>query len=331
MKMHTPVCRDCWGVSAFFDPAGTASSIDRLNAFSCRVRAQGLPLLVVELAFDDAPFRVTDAMATRVIRFRSNTILWHKERLLNLGIRQLPSECRIVAWLDHDIVFELDTWIDDTVAQLTTHVVAQPYARACWADASGAPPAADLPEGVGEGHQLPSFAAALASTSDRRRALSHYLLHGHTGFAWAAHRDLLERHGLYDRAIVGGGDVINAHAFAADDDFLRGRNLYCRELASRERQAIAAWGAGVASDTAGRLAFAPGRVVHQFHGPTSARGYVERLAILRDADFDPDHDIAADAQGCWQWNSDKPVLHRCVRDYFLSRVAEPADAMKDHA
>jgi hypothetical protein len=211
--------------------------------------------------------------------------------------------------------------VDDTRTRLERHPVVQPYGTACWlADGQvTAPPV--MPPGMGEGHELAGFAAGLEAAADRRAALALYDTAGHTGFAWAARRDLLDRHGLYDRAILGGGDLLAAHAFAADTDFLRGRNLYTRELTRAERAACSAWGAGVAAETGGRIGFTPGRVCHLFHGPFGSRKYLERLQILKDAAFDPMADIAADANGCWRWNSDKPELHERARDYFTARAA----------
>jgi hypothetical protein len=318
---------DFWGITAVFVPAGAPHVLANLQAFSTALHRQGLPLLVVELALDDAPFAVPDSVANRILRLRTSTVLWHKERLLNLGVASLPGDCRYVAWLDADVLFERDEWVADTRQRLDDHVVVQPFETACWLTAGQTVASPDMPVGIGDGHQLSGFAAALHHAPERRWALAAFERSGHTGFAWAARRELLDRHGLYDRAILGGGDVLNAHAFAADGDFLRGRNFYMRGLTRAERAAYAEWGEGVAADTGGRIGFTPGRVLHLFHGPLAARHYLERLEILKDAAFDPLQDIGADTNGCWRWNSDKPELHQRTRDYFAARAkaaSEPA-------
>ena len=319
-------CGDFWGISAVFGPASSPHVLDNLRIFSERVRRQGLPLLIVELAFGDQPFCVPDAVADRLIRLRTNTVLWQKERLLNLALRHLPDECRFVAWLDADVLFENEQWVNGTRERLETVHVVQPFESACWLPegATSAPenlPEGRLADGHLEGHQVASMAAVLDRTTHRRRLLAVYDRHGHTGFAWAARRALLDAHGLYDRAILGGGDLISAHAFAADTDFLRGLHMFLRMVTPQERAAIGAWGAGVAEDTGGRIGWTPGRLLHLHHGPLANRKYVERFGILRDAQFDPDRDIALDANGCWKWNSDKPELHQRVFDYFVSRAS----------
>jgi hypothetical protein len=310
-----------WGVTAFFDPLGQPVLLANLCVFSRNVRAQGLPLLVVELAFGDRPFQVPDNAADRVLRFRSPTLLWHKERLLNLGMAALPPDCDAVAWLDGDLLFEYDDWVAACCRQLERAPVVQPFDRACWLG-PGLRTAPECPDqGIGDDLELPGFAATLQGTDgDRRRwLLATYERHGHTGFAWMARRDVLAD-GLYDRAILGGGDMIAAHAMAGDQDFLRGRHLYCRWLSRAERAAIGLWGQAMAARTRGHLCVVPGRVLHLFHGPVAGRGYVERLSILRAAEFDPEADLVADRAGCWTWATPKPQLHAKVAGYFQWRV-----------
>lgn len=307
-----------WGVTAFFSSATTPVLLDNLTTFANGVRAQGLQLLVVELAFGDAPFTVDDNVADRVLRLRSDTVLWHKERLLNLGIRSLPDSCRHVAWVDGDILFENDQWVRETQDQLAQFHVVQPFERAVWLGAGERQASLDVPLGMAEGHYMQGFAAGLDGAADRRSRMMFYK--GHTGFAWAARRDFVLEHGLYERAVLGGGDLINAHAFAADEDLFTRRTLFTRWMSEHERAAITRWGRPVADVTGGRMGWVPGRVLHLFHGALATRRYETRLQILKQHDFDPVTDIACDGDGTWRWNSDKPAMHQKVAEYFNSRA-----------
>ncbi|MDP1569406.1 MAG: hypothetical protein Q8L86_05325 [Vicinamibacterales bacterium] len=312
-----PVSSDFWALTTVFEPVPRTTTLGHLALSARALRAQGVPLAIVELAFGDAPFRVADEAADLVVRRRSRTTLWHKERLLTLGVAALPEACRAVAWIDADVIFEDAGWADATRAQLKTVAVVQPFETACWLGPGETAAAAGAPT-------LPGFAATMARTADRRAALTRFERHGHTGFAWAARRDFLTAHGLYDRAIVGGGDFIAAHAFAADHDYLRGRHLALRRSPPAERAAIAAWGTPVAEATGGRIGWVPGRVLHLHHGDWQSRGYDERQAILHRAEFDPMADLTLDEAGCWQWASDKPALHAEVAAYFAARAAVDA-------
>jgi hypothetical protein len=312
---------DFWGITAIFEPVPSPHTLRNLARFSAGVRRQGLPLAIVELAFGEAPFRVPESAGDRVLRLRGGALLWQKERLLNLLTAALPAACRYVAWLDADVLFENDHWVRETRARLDKAPVVQPFEDACWLGPGETTAPHVLPAGVGEGHAMRGMAATLSRADDRRRALVDYASHGHTGFAWAARRDLLARHGIYDRHILGLGDFITAHAFAGGIDFLRGRHLVSRDLGARERRAVEAWGLPVAEETGGRIDWTPGRVLHLHHGPIASRRYAERRRILKDADFDPASDIVADADGLWQWASDRPALHDTVAAFLTAAPA----------
>lgn len=311
---------ELWGVAVFFDPAGLALSLENLLHFSEGVRRQKLKLMIVELAFGEAPFRVPRDACDRLISRRSQDIMWHKERLINCGIAHLPPECDKVVWLDADICFEDDDWVEKTARLLEQYAVLQPFDVAGWLprDAEVMPP--DTPIGLGEGRVMPGMAAAMARTDDRNRALADFFVGGHTGFAWAIRREIVERHGLYDRHVLGGGDVTIAHSFYGDAHYWRGLNMFCRGLGKAEIAAIAAWGRGIAADIGNSISFVPGRVLHRWHGAVERRGYLDRWQILKGNVFEPTEDVAIDGQDCLCWNSDKPRLHHQVRDYFASRV-----------
>ena len=77
---------EMWGITVSFNPAGYQNRYNHLEVFCERVRRQGLKLLVIELAFYDQPFLVRKEIADKVIRLRSTSVLWQKERLLNIAL-----------------------------------------------------------------------------------------------------------------------------------------------------------------------------------------------------------------------------------------------------
>lgn len=323
-QFPTDLPGEFWGVTVYFNRHHVPIQLQNLLEFSQCVRRQGLKLLVVELAFGDDAFQVAEEAADRVVRRRTNSVLWQKERLLNIGIAELPAACDKVAWLDNDILFENDAWVGETAELLASFVVVQPYATACWLPAGVHSLTQELPVGIGEGKCLPGIVAGLAAyqtPAARQRALANYLLSGHTGFAWAARRSLLQAHPLYDRDIVGGADVPIAHAFLGDEDFWQGRNFYCRHLTPAAMGDIAQWSRAVDQAIGGSVAFTPGRALHLWHGSIGSRSYIARLQILLDNAFDPTQDVRIDADGCWTWCSDKPQLHQQVETYFAARRA----------
>lgn len=303
-----------WGITTYFNPVGYATKLPHLQRFAARVRAQQLPLLVVELAYGDAAFEVPDDAADRVVRVRSDAVLWQRERLVNIGVAQLPAGCDKVLWLDADLLFGNDRWVADTSQRLDDVPVVQIFETACYL-----PRGVETPDAPADATVVRGIGATLDGHPDRLRALADYLRHGHTGFGWAFRRADVARHGLYDALVVGGADIVMAHAFYGDAAFFEGRNWYTRRLPSAVVSHAAEWAAPYLQQVEPRVGFTPGTVYHLWHGDLGARQYTERLAILREEAFDPRTDLRPNADGCWTWGSDKAGLHARVRDYFLGR------------
>jgi hypothetical protein len=132
---------------------------------------------------------------------------------------------------------------------------------------------------------------------------------------------VLERHGLYDACIVGGGDRALAAAALGHFDGAIG------PLCFNERQArhYLAWAEPFFRAVGGRVGGVEGTVYHAWHGEWPNRAYRQRTEGLRAYGFDPHVDIAPGARGCWRWSSAKPELHAYVRGYF-ERRREDGDA-----
>ena len=50
------------------------------------------------------------------LKVYSDSVLWHKENLLNIGIKQLIDEgYKYIAWLDADILFQDSFWVEEAL------------------------------------------------------------------------------------------------------------------------------------------------------------------------------------------------------------------------
>ena len=64
-------------------------------------------LFVVELAYANQKFLVTDKKNKRHLQLRTDIPIWHKENLVNLGVKYLlPKNWKAFAWIDADVEFE---------------------------------------------------------------------------------------------------------------------------------------------------------------------------------------------------------------------------------
>ena len=307
---------DLWGVTAYFNPAGFRSKRRNYDLFRERIDAAGIPLVTVECALGDLPFELPPGPGVR--RVRGGDILWQKERLLNVAIASLPDACRKVAWLDADILFENPDWAVATAACLDDFPVAQPFDRAI-----------RLPRGAidddGRGTNYQGFAAVYASQPQRLLA-GDFAAHGHTGFGWAARREVLAERGLYDACIAGSGDHMMAHAFCGD--WTSGCVDRIIGSANRHRSAFADWCRAVYPRVRAKVGAVPGAVLHLWHGEVGDRRYVDRNRELAGFAFDPAADVRIGAGGCWEWSSDKPNLHRWAAEYFGRRREDGEDGME---
>jgi predicted glycosyltransferase len=312
---------EIWGVIAFNNFTASATAISNLSRATARLRSQGLRLIVVELALGDAPFVVDDALADRVLRFRSHTILCHRERLINLGVAQLPSSCDKVVWMDGDLLFEDENWVSKTMEKLEAWPLLQPFQSVGWLGPDqAAPPSHKLEFGDCVGSALPGFAyrVSTAPTPCKQAVNLPAFVTGHVGSAWAARRTLLDKYRLYDGMVLGRADMLIGHVLFSGPDYWAKTNRH-RLLFSRAQFAhIAEWGKRFAQDVNGCIGYTPGRAFHLWNG-LAIPERDDDLLVLREAGFDPGADLQLDATGFWTWRPHRTELAEQIRKYYLNR------------
>ncbi len=309
---------ELWGITTYFNPAGYRNKIDHLKLFCEGVRSQGLKLLIVEAAFHSDPFVLNESLGNVIIRVRARDTLWLKERLLNIGLDNLPSACDKVAWLDADIFLENADWVRETSKLLEEFVVVQPYDVAWWLPKGSRSPPSDC---SGDGFVSIVHGLSYVHAQNPERYSTGYV--GHPGFAWAARRETLGKHRFCDRMILGSADLVMC--WGMYDCQLRTSmpswlDKFCSQAQIRD---LSAWKERFHADVQGSVSFVSGRAFHMWHGTLEHRHYHERHLLLKEVDFDPYRDIALDSEGCWRWSSDKPRLHKGVGDYFAQRQEDP--------
>ena len=237
-------------------------------------------------------------------------MLWQKERLLNLALQALPDECRKVAWVDCDVVFEAADWAERTCALLDSAQLVQPFTHLHRMPPNWAPGQ----ESGSESDILNSIPFLIASGMPTATCLGTPAsqIKCSPGYVWAANRQLLQEHKLYDACIVGGADSAMARAaYGHFEDALRLQHL--------NRDHYLAWAAPFHETVRSNVAFVEGKLFHLWHGETMNRRYRERNDALARFLFDPSVDIALGKGGVWRWSSNKTEMHKFVRDYFGGR------------
>lgn len=286
-------------LTCYFNPCGYAAFRRNYHLFAAGLRAQGVPLYTIELAFGDEPFFLRAGETVR--QLRTTDVLWHKERLLNLLLPTLPAEFDKVAWADADLIFTNPHWAAQTAQLLEDYPVVQPFERTIQLLQDG---------------RLGGTRTGVAYDAARKAEHVQDFGKSHPGFAWAARRDLIEKHKLFDADIVGGGDAFMVFAMYGWWEIA----FYVKRYPKSLIDAFRAWGLPFWADVRGRVGHAPGQVLHMWHGSRKNRQYNERVDWLRQHDFDPTADIAPGPEGLWRWASDKAGLHEQLRRYFSERL-----------
>jgi hypothetical protein len=301
-----------WAVTSYFNPLHYRRRLATYRGFRKRLQ---VPLAAIELSFD-GHYELGADDADLLVQLRGEDVMWQKERLLNVLLPQLPAACRQVAWLDCDIVFEQQDWPQRIGDALARAPLVQLFRRVHYM-----PPHAG-PDDVAESIAILTR-ESLGSWLESGRSVDDALRHATTrrsdsamkGMAWAASRNLLESHGFYDACIIGGGANALACAVLGTTDHVMRSN----RMNERQRAHYLAWAQRFHGAAPGPIACMDGDVYHLWHGDLADRGGGARHQGLLPFDFDPAVDIAIAEAGCWRWATDKPDLHRYVRDYFAAR------------
>ena len=300
-------------ITCFFNPSRYRTKLLNYRIFRESLHVSGIPCITVECLFPGQTSELSGWSGVHTVI--GPHAMWLKERLLNIAIARMPSSWTNIAWLDCDVLFDDPAWAIRTVEQLETQVVVQPFSEVV-----------RLQKGRTWGRQLDaqwqSF-GAIAKRKPNHLLRGNFQQHGHTGFGWAARRDLLTRHGLYDGCVAGSGDHMMAHAFAGD------WNSPCVQrtlTSSHHHDHFVAWAQDVYSSVRARVSCAPGTIYHLWHGATADRRYGAREREFALFDFDPKTDLRLGENGCWEWASHKPALHAWAAEYFAKRKEDGAEA-----
>jgi hypothetical protein len=303
-----------WGLTTFFNPAGYENKYRNYRMFREASKKQGLNLVAVELAFGEAPFELTLSDAERLVQLRTSpqNILWQRERLLNIALKNLPDDCDKIAWIDCDLLFKNNNWIPETCQRLEVYRVLQPF-DACVRLSKGLTDLSDddceqlrLGRSTGESRYGRGYAASLPHKTRL------------TGLAWCARRSIFEKQGFYDKFVLGGCDGVIARGFTGTLNDERWKRKFPAKMVTDQQE----WATLIYQEVQGSISFVPGILLHLWHGERSNRFYSKRYRILQRHDFDPEQDIRLDDQGIWMWGSAKSGLHKDVESYFFFRREE---------
>lgn len=302
-------------IAVVSNPIRFRSRYELFKKFEHHVCCSGAKLHVVEVAYGDRPFEVTDPDVSTHLQLRTRHEVWHKENMINLGLARLPADWKYAAWVDADITFARTDWAAETVQQLQHYDMVQMFSHAIDLGPQ------EEPIQQHRGFAYTYIHNGMKAPNHTNGDYYYYDVIGtqktdwHPGYAWAARREALERlGGLIDFAALGAGDHHMAHALIGN-----AANSLPGGIHPNYKDAVMRWERRANQHLKTNLGFVPGTITHHFHGSKKKRFYKERWKILTDNQFDPYADLKRDIQGLYQLTDQKPRLRDEIRAYFRSR------------
>jgi hypothetical protein len=262
-------------------------------------KEKNIKLYIVELCYGDQTFILTQKNNPTHIQLRTKIPIWHKENMINVGVRMLPPSWKAMAWIDADIEFESSTWALDTLKILNGYAdIVQLFSHAV-----------DMDKNESAMHIATSAGYQYEKGSTNRIGINYW----HPGYAWACTRKAYEKMGgLYENAILGSGDNIMLFSLVGNvEKALNESNhvSYKKDaimFQERVRQM--------------RFSYVPGVIRHYYHGTKANRRYRERWQILIDHQYDPFLHLHKQKNGLLVPSEEcPPKLLEDIMQYFKDR------------
>jgi hypothetical protein len=261
---------------------------------------QNIILYFVELAYGNQNFYITEKNNKRHLQLRAETPLWHKENMINIGIKKLlPKTWKAVAWIDADLEFENPNWACDTLKVLNgSRDIVQLFSHAI-----------DMDKKKNAMSIFPSFGFQYSKKNLYGTGINMW----HPGYAWACSRRAYEKMGgLYEYSILGAGDhnmalsLIGKYDKSLNVDTTEDYKISVQEFQNNIKTL--------------RLGYIPGVIRHHFHGSKKNRKYSERWQILVNNMYCPSLHIKKNADGLLIPTSKCPVkILDEIYNYFAER------------
>jgi hypothetical protein len=294
-------------ITTYYNPVRYKTRSVNFELFRQHMKDSGVQLLTVECTFGEETPELS--VSDDVIHLKSDSLLWQKERLLNIAAAALPQEVDAVAWIDGDVIFDNENWVQETLDVLDEAPIAQLFTTCLRQEEDGT-------SGI-----VPDTSESFASVMNRfpeSITLNRYDIHGHTGYAWAMRREIFDEVGLYEHAISGSADHFMAHAIFDDYNFCITNALMNDNV---QIEHLKAWGKRFYALTQGKIGCVKGQLRHLWHGTHKNRNYFNRMHQITKLGYNPNTDLIIEDGKPIEWDADlnKPALVEYFVGYFTSR------------
>lgn len=283
-------------ITTFFNPMNYVNLRYNYLEFSKRIKEKA-DLFPIELSYTDE-FFIEDENVIQ-LKGSDKNILWQKERLLNIALKNIPEKYTNIAWIDCDVIFENEYWVDEVNEKLKDYKVLQLFEKVKRLNENGF---------IQRTNKSIVFMVKDIGYLPFNNA--NFKGDGLPGFAWAIRREVIENIKFLDTMIVGGADSAMFFSFVGKIKIKVHENMN-KEL----YDCFLEWHHDSFNEVKNSVNNISGDIIHLYHGKFLNRNYNKRYEFLKN-NFDPKIDLTNDENGLWK-TSDK--LKDQFKKYFKNR------------
>jgi len=247
------------------------------------------------------------------LKFKVKNIIWVKENLINLAIKQLPAEAEYIAWSDRDIYFLNPEWVEKSIELLKQKDIIQPWTEIIYTNINN-----ELELIPRKTHFHFCSRSALYSKAVEGTAAEIPTGGCSTGQIWAINKKFYNKIGkINDIEIVGGADSNIAHFCVLQEE------EYFGQLQRKTSpKTLKNWEEYKEKFKDVSYGYVNGAVVHYWHGHLENRNYSNRHDILIQGEYNPEEDVAYDENGVIYLTEKGKRFENKIKDYFTFRSAD---------
>jgi len=305
-------------ITTYFNYSGNKIILDNFKLFRKKIVSQGATLCVVELSLKNSEFELQKKDADYLIQVRSGSVMWQKERLLNIALKQLPQKYSKIAVIDADILFLDDSWLEKTIKALDKYNAVQLFR---WAvnmprgkKSLSALELSSIDFALDDNSKYFGVAYNIISNKNLNLPKASFAEIGRTGMAWAFKRSIIENTGFFDKSISGSGDLFLALGMYTErTDLFQFRNI-CKGILFEYKK----WVHNYKKNIGGKVFYLDNTIVHLWHGQRVNRNYFSRQVILSLFVFLPSRDLIINSYGCFEFRH-RFFLNLWMKNYFFIR------------
>jgi len=312
-----------YGIIPFFDFSNSFYRKQNLKRFISNYKNQDkLKLVLVEAIYDkDKELEDFSKDIFLHLKINVNQKLWYKENLINIVIEKyLPSDWQNVCWIDSDIDFLNNNWIEYSIEYLKNFNFIQLFSTAIVLDKKG--------EILSQNNTPIVYKRWLSFSKDfkwnlidtnkfqvnnftKNNLLNNPYLKPHTGFGWGTNKDFFFKiKKIWDQNIIGGADHVIAKCVTQNIEEYPFKEFYSEKY----KLDLMSYYNNFKNCLYKPI---PGTIIHYWHGKYTSRQYMDRHQILKNHNFEL-QDINYKENGIIQVHSKSNLLSD-LENYFNSR------------